>query len=108
MHPDDRLRLDAEVPRELAQGERQLVMEYRVRHRDGRWLHVVDRSVLDRDAPGEVTRQVGCSHDVTHAREAEAALREADRRKDEFLATLAHELRNPLAPIRNGARRCCS
>ena len=32
----------------------------------------------------------------------EAALREADRRKDEFLATLAHELRNPLAPIRNG------
>jgi signal transduction histidine kinase len=31
----------------------------------------------------------------------EEALREADRRKDEFLATLAHELRNPLAPIRN-------
>jgi PAS domain S-box-containing protein len=35
-------------------------------------------------------------------RQAEEALREADRRKDEFLATLAHELRNPLAPIRNG------
>src|SRR5262249_1926308 len=34
-------------------------------------------------------------------RESEAALREADRRKDEFLAMLAHELRNPLAPIRN-------
>jgi PAS domain S-box-containing protein len=34
--------------------------------------------------------------------ETEKALREADRRKDEFLATLAHELRNPLAPIRNG------
>ena len=34
-------------------------------------------------------------------RESEEALREADRRKDEFLATLAHELRNPLAPIRN-------
>ena len=40
--------------------------------------------------------------DSTRLRKAEQALREADRRKDEFLATLAHELRNPLAPIRNG------
>ena len=39
--------------------------------------------------------------DITDRKQAEAALREADRRKDEFLATLAHELRNPLAPIRN-------
>src|ERR1044072_5166547 len=39
--------------------------------------------------------------DITTRREMEAALKEADRRKDEFLATLAHELRNPLAPIRN-------
>jgi signal transduction histidine kinase len=37
-------------------------------------------------------------------KQAEAALREADRRKDEFLATLAHELRNPLAPIRNAVQ----
>src|SRR5262249_50346919 len=35
-------------------------------------------------------------------RETEAALRESDRRKDEFIATLSHELRNPLAPLRNG------
>ncbi|HEY3518548.1 MAG TPA: ATP-binding protein, partial [Gammaproteobacteria bacterium] len=40
--------------------------------------------------------------DTTRLRRAEQGLREADRRKDEFLATLAHELRNPLAPIRNG------
>jgi PAS domain S-box-containing protein len=39
--------------------------------------------------------------DVTERERADAALREADRRKDEFLATLAHELRNPLAPIRS-------
>jgi PAS domain S-box-containing protein len=39
--------------------------------------------------------------DLTRAKEAEDALKQADRRKDEFLATLAHELRNPLAPIRN-------
>jgi len=41
-------------------------------------------------------------HEMNEKREAEEALRQADRRKDEFLATLAHELRNPLAPIRNG------
>jgi PAS domain S-box-containing protein len=39
--------------------------------------------------------------DLTASKEAEDALKQADRRKDEFLATLAHELRNPLAPIRN-------
>ena len=41
--------------------------------------------------------------DITERKAAELALREADRRKDEFLAMLAHELRNPLAPIRNAA-----
>ncbi|WP_168221614.1 PAS domain S-box protein [Aquisphaera giovannonii] len=42
------------------------------------------------------------AEDVTERKRAEEALREADRRKDEFLALLAHELRNPLAPLRNG------
>jgi signal transduction histidine kinase/ActR/RegA family two-component response regulator len=41
-------------------------------------------------------------HEMTERRSAEQALRVADRRKDEFLATLAHELRNPLAPVLNG------
>jgi PAS domain S-box-containing protein len=42
--------------------------------------------------------------DITKRREAQEALKEADRRKDEFLAVLAHELRNPLAPIRNAVQ----
>jgi CheY-like chemotaxis protein len=44
---------------------------------------------------------LGANLDVTERRRTEEALRDADRRKDEFLAMLAHELRNPLAPIRN-------
>ena len=52
-----------------------------------------------RDSLGR--RYVGSiTSDVTEQRAADEALREADRRKDQFIATLAHELRNPLAPIR--------
>lgn len=51
---------------------------------------------------GEVEAVAGTTRDVTERQQAEEALRESDRRKDDFLALLAHELRNPLAPIRNG------
>jgi len=52
-------------------------------------------------AAGEYQGRVWYYRDVTDRKRAEQALREADRRKDEFLAVLSHELRNPLAPIRN-------
>ena len=55
------------------------------------------------DAAGEVIAGVVVQVDITKRVQAEAALRRADRQKDEFLATLAHELRNPLAPIRTAA-----
>ena len=51
---------------------------------------------------GEVEAVAGSTRDITNRKESEAALRRADRQKDDFLALLAHELRNPLAPIRNG------
>jgi len=54
-----------------------------------------------RDAGGTVIFLHPTGIDITEQRRAEDALIDADRRKDEFLATLAHELRNPLAPIRN-------
>jgi PAS domain S-box-containing protein len=52
-------------------------------------------------ADGEVVAVSGTTRDITERKQMEAALREADRRKDEFIAMLAHELRNPVAPIRN-------
>ena len=54
------------------------------------------------DADGKPTMLYGLGIDITDRRRAVEALQEADRRKDEFLATLAHELRNPLAPISSG------
>jgi len=54
-----------------------------------------------RDRTGKVIAAAKVARDITAQKRNEAALREADRRKDEFLAILAHELRNPLAPISN-------
>ena len=54
-----------------------------------------------KDEAGRLTRWFGTNTDISELRRAEAALREANARKDVFLATLSHELRNPLAPIRN-------
>jgi CheY-like chemotaxis protein/nitrogen-specific signal transduction histidine kinase len=55
------------------------------------------------DASGAAGVLVGTMADITSRVRAEEALKDADRQKDVFLATLAHELRNPLAPIRNAA-----
>jgi PAS domain S-box-containing protein len=57
-----------------------------------------------RDRSGAILGAVAVVRDITEQKRAEAALREADRRKDEFLATLSHELRNPLAPIRTAVQ----
>ncbi|HEV2971712.1 MAG TPA: PAS domain-containing sensor histidine kinase, partial [Pirellulales bacterium] len=59
------------------------------------------RYVPDVRPDGAVEGYVGLIDDISERKRAEEELKEADRRKDEFLATLAHELRNPLAPIRN-------
>jgi PAS domain S-box-containing protein len=79
--------------------------EYRIIRADSgavRWLRVLGRFLYDES--GVAVRNVGVVFDDTDRKAAEIALREADQRKDVFLATLAHELRNPLAPIRNAAQ----
>ncbi|MGH7524916.1 MAG: CHASE3 domain-containing protein [Gemmatimonadales bacterium] len=69
--------------------------------RDGVEHPVDDSAAPIRDADGRVLGAVLVFRDISERREAESRLREADRRKDEFLAVLAHELRNPLAPLRH-------
>jgi len=84
--------------------------EFRIRRRDdGAVRHIESVETVRSNAQGETDCVVGTNLDVTERNAAEIQLRqlaadlsEADRRKDEFLATLAHELRNPLAPISNG------
>jgi PAS domain S-box-containing protein len=69
--------------------------------RDGTERPIDDSASPILDPDGNVVGAVMVFRDVTEQRKVEQALREASQRKDEFLAMLAHELRNPLAPIRN-------
>jgi PAS domain S-box-containing protein len=100
VHPEDRERVRVAVLENQSRGEL-TDKEYRVVRPDGSVRWVRDRAFPVKDAAGRVYRMVGIAEDFTEKKLAEEALQEADRRKDEFLATLAHELRNPLAPIRN-------
>lgn len=71
------------------------------RHKDGTLINVeVSASYVEMEGQGFI---FASSRDVTERKRVERALVEADRHKDEFLAMLAHELRNPLVPIRNAA-----
>ncbi|MCF2488072.1 PAS domain S-box protein [Dyadobacter sp. CY347] len=84
-------------------GERVLPpVEMQYRQEDGSviWTHVAAVPLVNNH--GKVTGQVTIITDIDELKSAESALQQADRRKDEFLAMLAHELRNPMSTIRNG------
>ena len=75
--------------------------ELRQARKDGTPIVVQTREVLVRADDGTRTAVLSIKRDTTELRRMVEALKDADRRKDEFLAMLAHELRNPLGPIRN-------
>jgi signal transduction histidine kinase len=76
----------------------------RIERRDGSAIAVLICAMPVRDDEGTIRGAVGICVDITALRKAEEALRDANRQKDEFLAVLAHELRNPLAPIRGAVQ----
>ena len=76
--------------------------ECRLRRRDDEWRWMIASATPRFGAGEEFLGYIGSLVDVSELKHVENQLREADRRKDEFLAILAHELRNPLAPIRTG------
>jgi PAS domain S-box-containing protein len=107
VHPEDRAGMQQAVRRAIEEG-RELATEYRVTWPDGtvRWIAARGRATCDAQGRGLVMD--GVTIDFTgrkrleeELREKTASLQDADRRKDQFLAVLGHELRNPMAPMRN-------
>lgn len=80
--------------------------EYELRMQDGRIINLLINAGPLLDEQGKSRGAVGAHIDITAAKMAERFLRDADRRKNEFLAMLSHELRNPLAAIRNALAVC--
>jgi signal transduction histidine kinase len=104
VHPDDVASLTEHFVAGIVPG-RQNQLTFRIYRKNDHALRIVEMcGRVQFSDEGFAESFIGTLADITERRRAEEALREADRRKDVFLAMLAHELRNPLAPIRNAAQ----
>jgi PAS domain S-box-containing protein len=80
LHPDDRERVLASVPRSAVDGQQKWILEYRLRRADGHYAHVYDRGFVIFDDQGEPVRMVGSLIDITELKDTEQKLRESEER----------------------------
>lgn len=99
--PPERLQEEIDILARIVRGDRVEHFETVRIAKDGRHLDISLTVSPIRNAAGEIIGASKIARDITGRKAAEAALREADQQKDRFIALLAHELRNPLAPLRN-------
>jgi signal transduction histidine kinase/CheY-like chemotaxis protein len=102
VHPED-LDLARSTIQAAIDGKRVFELEHRVLRADGSPGWTYSKAVPLLNADGDIYEWIGSASDITERKLAELKLKDIDRRKDEFLAMLAHELRNPLAPISSAA-----
>jgi len=100
-HPAHRERVEHGLRRAVATGEA-WEETLPLRARDGNWRWFLVRAQPIRDRDGRIRRWFGTNTDIDDRLRLERELTDGSRRKDEFIATLAHELRNPLAPLQAG------
>jgi len=91
--PDDLGRVENEVKAYLDGNKAHYQSEYRVRHKEGHYVWILDRGIAQRDVNGTPYRMVGIYTDISQQKKM-------DRLKSEFVSTVSHELRTPLTSIR--------
>ena len=99
LHPEDKEDALRKWERCLASGE-PYEIKYRVKHHDGSYRWALGRALPIRNSEQKIVRWLGTCTDIHEQVVIQEALEDADRKKDDFIALLAHELRNPLAPVR--------
>lgn len=103
VHPEDQAEARAAWQQSLERGAA-FDREFRLQHRSGSYHWVLARGLAVRGDDEGVVRWIATFTDIQEQKQAQRDLQEANRQKDEFLAMLAHELRNPLAPISTAAQ----
>lgn len=98
VHPDDRAAVQDALTDAVSHGAN-YEAEMRILGADGQVRWIMGRGVIVPGTSGDDMRLIGVNVDITERKKAEQQLLDADRRRNEFLAMLGHELRNPLAPI---------
>jgi PAS domain S-box-containing protein len=101
IHPDERVRVVADIHHAIATGTESWSADYRFQRKDGSYVFVQNRGYILRDAAGRATRMVGGMRDLTEQKHLEAQLLRAQRMESigDLAGGIAHDLNNVLAPI---------
>ncbi len=100
IHPEDHEETQNKWREALTMGK-SFEGNYRLLRNDGEYRWFIGRAVPIRNEDGKILRWFGSLTEIEEMVRAQNSIKEADRRKDEFMAMLGHELRNPLAPLKN-------
>ena len=103
IHPEDRRMVEEAIAKSIRTEERYDI-DYRIVQRSGKVVWVTVKGKMFADVTTGKQQFAGVAVEITERKAIEDSLHESNRRKDEFLAMLAHELRNPLAPITAAAQ----
>ncbi|QRN98292.1 PAS domain-containing sensor histidine kinase [Archangium violaceum] len=104
IHPDDRKMVVEGLHHAVESGGESWTGEYRFQHKDGTYVHVLDRGLVARDGKGRSARMIGSMMDITERKRTVERMQEEARFRERFIGILGHDLRNPLNAISLSAR----